>query len=194
MADNPAVYKKLNKWSPSVLLGKLDMFGSDLPTFNLGGQEKITTYPGGVLSLLITVVMMSYAFMKFNHLIDKHNPNISLLNEVGIYDSSEVLTFEDINFRVAFSMVNYFSRATLDDPRYLKYIARLVGKENGIWYERMLETHKCTEEDWALFNPVSALSEDSMNSIWNNQDKRYMFCFDKDEVLQTWGSEGNEHY
>ena len=192
--SEPKVFKKLNRLSPLAIAEKLDLFSSPLPTFNLSGKPAITTYTGGFLSIGIIIVMMSYAYLKLDQLMAKHNPNISTLNEQAVYDSSEVLDFTEINFRVAFSMVSFFGRETKDDPRYVKYFARHFGKVDGVWYEEMLPIHKCTEEDWALFDPPSRLSTDSIQSIWDNPDTRYMYCFEPDAKLQTWGGENNETY
>ena len=59
-------------------------------------------------------------------------------------------------------MNGYFDKETRDDPRYVKYWARSLGKKNGEWYEEMLALHKCTNEDWKLFNPPSIISADSI--------------------------------
>ena len=50
----------------------------------------------------------------------------------------------------------------MDDPRYVKFWARMFGRVDGEWYQEMLPIHKCTDDDWALFNPASKLAAASI--------------------------------
>ena len=53
---------------------RLDIFGQNLPTFILKGKDKVQTRIGGVVSILIGILVLMYACLKFSHLIDRHNP------------------------------------------------------------------------------------------------------------------------
>ena len=41
-----------------------------------------------------------------------------------------------------------------DDPRYVKVLARLWTKTNGVKTERILNFHKCTQDDYNEFFPI----------------------------------------
>ena len=42
-----------------------DMFGKDVPSFNIGGHTQINTLPGGFLSLMIICITILYGGNKF---------------------------------------------------------------------------------------------------------------------------------
>ena len=51
----------------------------------------------------------------------------------------------DIGFKVAFTVENYLTREIKNDPRYVKYLVRIFGVEDGQEFEKMIPFHKCTE-------------------------------------------------
>ena len=55
----------------------LDIFGIPIPSFNLKGRMSVQTGTGGVVSFIILLIMVLYASLKFIHLIEKENPNVS---------------------------------------------------------------------------------------------------------------------
>ena len=81
--------------------------------------------------------------------MDRHNPNVAQMTEKNYYDYNEQLDLNEINFRLAFSVEGYHSREHKDDHKYVKYLVRIFGKENGKEYEKMIPFHKCTDSDWA---------------------------------------------
>ena len=58
---------------PSVLK-RMDLFGVDIPTFNIKGESKVMTVTGGLLSFFVGVVFFIYGSLKLSHLLDKYNP------------------------------------------------------------------------------------------------------------------------
>ena len=50
---------------------------------------------------------------------------------------------------MAWSVEGVLDKKNKDDPKYVKWIVRLIGKENGTWYEKILPHYKCTEDDYA---------------------------------------------
>ena len=60
----------------------------------------------------------------------------------------------DINFRMAFTIESYNDKKRKDDPRFVKWNVRFYGVKNGEAYETWIPYHKCTEEDYAQFNPL----------------------------------------
>ena len=75
----------------------------------------------------------------------------------------------------------------------MKYFARVVGKSNGKTYEKVLPHHRCTEEDWAKFSPVSSKSKGSME-VRKTDKKKGLFCIDWTDDLFVFGEENNPEY
>ena len=69
--------------------------------------------------------------------------------------NGESINLSERNFRIAVTIEDYFAPKKLkNDERYVKWIFRLYGKTNGIFYQHMLSYHKCTDEDYNEFYPV----------------------------------------
>ena len=64
---------------------RLDIFGQDLPTFILKGRDKVQTRIGGVVSILIFILVLMYASLKFSHLVDRHNPVMNSFYKENYY-------------------------------------------------------------------------------------------------------------
>lgn len=100
---------------------------------------------------------------------------------------------------MAFSVEGYHSRERKSDPRYVKYLIRIVGRKNGELYERVLPYHECTDADWATFPPASKASKDSFETI-KSDPKRGMFCIDwgenanEEDDIVLYGNENNDEY
>ena len=78
-----------------------------MPTFNLKGKDHVSTNCGGIVSLIITCVVLSYAVVKFDHLVTRYSPAFtSFLQDVP---SGEKLNFQEKGFRIAFSIEDYFA-------------------------------------------------------------------------------------
>ena len=93
--------------------------------------------------------MLIYASIKLNQLINRDNPNINETDIPDHYTIEDRVNLDDINFRMAWSVEGVLDNQNRDDPRYVKWIVRLIGKKDGTWYEKILPHHKCTEEDYA---------------------------------------------
>ena len=66
-------------------------------------------------------------------MLDRDNPNVTQFLERNIYDFKDKLDLneETTKFRIAFTVEGYLDRLQKNDPRYVKYLARLYGRENG---------------------------------------------------------------
>ncbi len=125
------------------------MFGADLPMFNLKGKAQVNSKTGIAVSFVLLSVILVYACLKFVHLVTMHNPQTSEVLEQNIFDSETKLDLNQIKFKIAFSVEGYDDQEMKDDPRYVKFIVRLVGKKNNVPYQKMLAYRKCTDQDWA---------------------------------------------
>ena len=131
----------------SRLLEHIDAFGEDLPTFNIRGNDKITSTAGGVVTILIAFVVFAFTLVKFTHFMERHNPNMSSYSkQIEIGDS---LNFGQANTRIAFAIEDYYDPIELkDDDRYVRWVVRMFGKKDDVTYHELLPFHRCTEEDF----------------------------------------------
>ena len=77
-----------------------------------------------------------------------------------------------------------------NDPQFTKIHVRLRNKVNGERNLKFLDHHKCTDEDFKEFYPLSAKHEIQFNEIINDE-KRGFLCLDwTDDMFIYGGSEG----
>ena len=60
---------------------RLDIFGANLPLFNIKGKTQVLTKMGRVLSLFVLMTWLSYGALKLTQMYKKHNPFISDITE-----------------------------------------------------------------------------------------------------------------
>ena len=51
------------------------------------------------------------------------------------------------------------------DPRYVKTLARIWSKTDGVQNQKILDYHVCTSEDWKEFYPVAEKSKQLFDEI-----------------------------
>lgn len=93
-------------------------------------------------------------------------------------DLEETVTLKEINFRMAFTLENYLTQETTNDPRYIRWIVRMYGRNNGEWYEDILPFHKCTEEDFKEFSKIDQLSIAAFREMLNKENRGF-YCLDE---------------
>ena len=96
--------------------------------------------------MFATVAM--YAIIRFSVLTSRKNPNINKFELFNYYENIDSVDLQEIGFKFAFTVENYMTGERRDDPRYVKWIVRIFGKDDGTPYEKVLDTYKCTEEDY----------------------------------------------
>ena len=82
----------------------LDSFGKDVPAFNIKGDKKVNTAVGGVISAFIITLVLIYASIKLNQLINRDNPNINETDIPDHYTIEDRTNLDEINFRMAWSV------------------------------------------------------------------------------------------
>ena len=68
------------------------------------GKESHSTALGSLCSLMILVVMAMYASLKFDVLVNRHNPAVTTINKENEIGPSEVLNLHNAGLRVAFEV------------------------------------------------------------------------------------------
>ena len=91
----------------------------------------VHTSTGGILSFVMFFFCMIYATLKLIQLLGRDNPNVTKFLENNVYDYRDKLDLNEAKFRIAFSVEGFHDRKVRDDPRYVKYLARLYGRRDG---------------------------------------------------------------
>ena len=73
-----------------------------------------------------------------------------------------------------------------DDPRFVKWIVRIFGKDESTPYEHVLSSHKCTAEDYKQFYPIANRSKGKLKKILDNPKRGFM-CADLPKKMPIWG-------
>ena len=103
---------------------------------------------GGIISTCILTLVFIYAGIKFDHLVNRENPNINVVEIEDHYDIEEVLNLTEIGFRLAWSVEGNLDKQNKNDSKYVKWLVRLLGKKDGEWYQKIMPIHNCNEDDW----------------------------------------------
>ena len=79
----------------------------------------------------------------------------------------------------------------------MKYVVRMFGKKDGIFYENLLETHTCSAEELEKFGKPAADSTVIKHYKEADNNKR-LFCIDWDDyndgTISVWGVENDDNY
>lgn len=102
---------------------KFDMFGAPVPTFNMNGDERVSSHAGGCVSLLIFAVTTSFAIMKLADMLQRQNPAVTQFVQQDAFSADEVYDLRENNFRMAFGIEHIFTGNSLDDQRYVRWVA-----------------------------------------------------------------------
>ena len=122
---------KTPKWHIGTVLANMDSFGKQIPMFNIQGDSQVKTVFGGVLSVLVITLTLMYSTMKFIDLMERKNPQLIEQELSEYFETSSVVNLNDINFRMAFTVEGFLDKERKDDPRYIKYMVVLRGREDG---------------------------------------------------------------
>ena len=66
------------------------------------------------------------------------------------------------------------------DPKYVKWIFRMYGKKDNKQFEKMLDHHICTDEDYAKFSPINKSSSKLLTAVRESEERGFL-CLDWDE-------------
>ena len=100
---------------------------------------------------MVSIIFL-YGSQKLRILVTRSNPTISSSLIENKYDKTEIVNLNDQNFRIAFSVEGQYDKIARDDPRYVKWYARLSGfsltTDGDEEFERIIPHRKCTEADY----------------------------------------------
>ena len=93
------------------------------------------------------------------------------------FPNEEKLSLQDFNFMMAFTIENYFSGETLDDPRYMKWVASFEVHKDGAMETYEIPVFPCREEDYANFYQFDERSKPKLEKMQTDEDKQ-LYCMD----------------
>ena len=86
------------------MLKKVDMFGAEIPEFNIRGDRSVKTNIGGCCSIIIICVSLLYAAHKFNHVITRHNPQVVSYEVTDAFGVDDRFKTSESDFMLAVAM------------------------------------------------------------------------------------------
>ena len=101
-------FTKREKWQTGRVLESFDSFGEPVPGFNVKGQDMVTTRSGGVVTLIIAVMVLLYAALKFTHLTTRYNPQMSSYLQ-DLEDDETFDMADGTDFMIAFSVEDFYA-------------------------------------------------------------------------------------
>ena len=170
--------RKGSAWRMDRVLKNMDSFAKEVPSFNIKGETRVTTVFGGFMTLAISLIVLAYSVMQAVKLIEKSDPNVISNFIPSHFQTSEMVNLNAIGFRFAFTLENYLTLERKDDPRYIKWFARLLYRKDSKWGNKMIPFHKCSAEDLAEFNPIVKQSQQQFKEITENAGRGF-YCLDE---------------
>ena len=154
---------------------KLDLLSTPLPSFNIKGESEVRTKSGGLISLVILAAIFMFATLKLEHLLNKKSPEISTFEDTtAISNEDEYNVGENQDFQFAVGLTSMV-KGVLNDPRYVKWIARVFSKYGKSFDMEFYPLHECGPSDIAKFYPVQDRAKSQLNEML---EKDALFCFD----------------
>ena len=102
-------------------LKKIDIFGAPIPALNLRGERRVNTAVGSMVSILVFTTTLLFGLLKLQHLIEKKNPTIMVVNSP--LNANETFDTGSNDFMMAFAVsdFNELSDKMLSNPRYVRW-------------------------------------------------------------------------
>ena len=158
---------------------KIDLFEEQVPNFRLNGKEKRAGWCGTLVSTLFVLLIVIYAWLKFDQFYKRFNPNISSRKLIAELDDSVRVNLYDSRLKFAFFAENADVRESIDDSRYVRFISMLNGYKDGENYSFPLKHHKCSDKEIEKLATPTQLAQDQLDEIMAS-DKRNLYCLDWD--------------
>ena len=106
------------------------------------------------------------------------------------------MNFMQSKIRFAFGIEGFLDKELKNDPRYVKSFARMYGRKDGKNYEKFIDFHVCTDDDYALFSPPAPESESMLESM-KTREGRGLYCMDWDALaddIEIWSVSEDDNY
>ena len=184
MANVPKKNKRCQYESVRKRIQDVDIFGTPVG-FNLDGDLQISSFPGFIMTCIVMTILFSYGAARFQTLIYRSNPTITRSDLLDYFDSTEIVKFSDINFKIAFAVEQYDdSRAGKDDPNYVRWVVQLTQTTGGVEIVIPLKYHKCSDAD---FDSYYKPGKSYINVFAQAKKRKNLYCIDDDQDLAVYG-------
>ena len=101
------------------------MLGAEVPTFNIGGQDRVRTYTGGLVSLAILAATFLFAMLKWQVMFLKKSPEIVRTTDESGISSDDLWDLSvETDFQIAVGIKNQ-GKGFLNDPRYVQWVVNV---------------------------------------------------------------------
>lgn len=118
-------------------------------------------------------------------LITREDPNVWTSTQLDHYKADELLTLNDIGFKLAFGMYESKSGVNLCDPDLFEWQVFLSTYKDNSWQGGYRQrTHICTHEDISTF--YEARREDKA-LVEKLIERGTLLCIDEDQVMEIRG-------
>ena len=127
-------------------------------------------------------------------MMSKYNPNI---NDYYVdLEKGQDVILNEANFRIAFTVEDYYAPYQLkDDDRYVRWLFRVLGKKDGVYFENFLPYHKCTEADYSDFFKIEENAEKKLNEIRSDPSRDFLCLdWDEEEPFVIYGTQTVDNY
>ena len=138
----------------------------------------VQTGTGGCLTFAIMYVTFLFGLHKLKHLYIRHNPQISTFVEYDGLEDDEDYDTSDSSFMMAFALIDWLD-GSLNDPNYIKWVARNITQNDGDFSFTFIPLDKCTDEDLSDFYPADPRAVKQMMDLHKAGG---LFCLDWREI------------
>jgi hypothetical protein len=96
----------------------------------------------------------------------RENPDVSLFVVKDAYSAQEFLNLDTLGFKLAFTVVDYYTLEVLDDPTKVEWVVLLQTYKDLLLQEEVpLKTHKCDDSDWPDFYEFSPQDAEAVERL-----------------------------
>ena len=139
--------------------------------------------------MVITLIVLLFALIKFLALYEKKNPVVTSYERSYITDWKNPINLNEIGFRFAFGFVGDHDRLPKDDPAFVKNYLQYIVYRDGVVEYTQVPIRKCTEQDYLLFNPIVPTENKKLQDL---KDANALFCINW-ENLNPFSVLGNDN-
>lgn len=107
----------------------------------------------------------------------KKNPEITAVLFRDEFDDEEIFDTRKEDFRLAFTVEDYFTNENRLDERYVKWFVKHTTIIDGKSEAREIPAYRCSDTDYAQFHPIDESAEGLLNKL-KLDPKRGLYCID----------------
>jgi hypothetical protein len=112
----------------------------------------VSSVCGIIVTLVLYCVLVAYGIRKGQTLVFRESPEVSLFEIKNQFSSQDWLDLDSVGFKIAFTVVDYYTLKVLDDPTMVEWVVLLQTYKNlQLVEEYSIKTHKCNQQDWSQF-------------------------------------------